>query len=365
MRQRRLRRVAPLYWNAHWYGAADILREYLGLAPDYVIPLALPHGVDFGQVHPVQDLLAVEPIHWAHNTAIMRAVTPLKPALAIPHPFLLVLMRQKIAAREGTLVVGPPPGPVNDERLLALLHDLEPQTTTILVKPKNGYQQSMEFWRSHGFRAATLSDFGPANYDTMARLLNRTSTVIGCTFSSLVVFAAAAGAEVKLLRGYQYDCYDLVEIDSTYEVIDWQSPRASEIVGKFASRPLDEVTALARQILGSDLEFDPASIRAALDAAIRELDEPIYWRRTHFRATRIVARELAIWLRRPGVVRFNLSRWLRRRFRPRIWSREMDEIGIWLHGKSPQILAEQQIAYIAGLTEPGNAVRPYNVASSG
>lgn len=359
MDQDRLRRFEPLYWNARWYGAADTLRSYLDLPPDYVVPLALPHGVDFGHVRPVQDLLAIEPIHWAHNASIAQTVAPHKPALAIPHPFLLAMAKLETGTRAGTVVVGPPPGPVNDERLLALLNGIDPESTTILVKPKPGYEMSQRFWHRKGFRTASLSDYGPPNYLTMARLLVDVERVVGCTFSSLVIFAAAAGAAVDLLRGYRYDCFDLVERNTTFEVVDWGADEPRDVVRTFANGSRTKVTDLAREILGSGLEHDPAKLRSALDGAIDQLESAVYWCRTHWSLTRRLAEEVAIRTGRPGIFRFNAQRWLQRQIRPRIWARDLDEIGLWLDGRTTSTITEYQIPFVAGRTVPGDAVRPY------
>lgn len=354
-----LRRFEPLYWNARWNCASDTLRRYLSLPPDYPIPLALPHGVDFGHIEPAQDLLAVEPIHWAHNSEIAEAVAPLKPVLAIPHPFLLALWNLPPMPRAGTLVIGPPPGIDNDRTLAAMLDPADAAETTILVKPKPGFEQSKAFWREQGYSVATLADDGPSSYETMAALLARSERVIGCTFSSLVIFAAASGATVGLLKGYRYDCYDLIETGTRYEVVNWESRHAASVVRRFMEGSREEVLDLALELLGNRLDRDPQVLRERLAQAIADLDEPVYWRLRHTLPIRWAATEIACALRRPGVLRINPSRWLRRRFRPRVWARKLDEIGLWLHGRNRDTIEERKVAYRKGQTEPGDAVVQY------
>ncbi len=356
-----LRRFDPLYLNSHYYGAAATLRAYLDLPAETAIPLGLAHGVDFGHVDPCQDVTTIEPIHWAHNLRIAKAAAPYKPVVEIPHPFLLALKsRPVLAGASGTLVVGPPPGPVNDTRLLALLDRTRAAETTILVKPKRGYLQSLAFWQSHGFRTATLSDFGQLDYETMVEMLREFDRVVGCTFSSLIIFAAAAGLRVQLLTEFSYRCYDLVEIGSTFEVIDWNSAEAQSVVRTFAFGTAFEVTERALDILGGSLDASPPVLRKRLDEAIANLEEPVFWQRQHWALTRWGGREAALALGRPGVLRFDPRRRVAARIKPKIWIREMNEIAIWLEGKRPATLSEKLARYRPGLTVPGDAVEPYS-----
>lgn len=360
MDKRALQRFDPLYLNAHYYGAAATLRSYLGLPCDEVIPLGLAHGVDFGHVDPCQDINTIEPIHWAHNRRIAQAAAPRKPAIEIPHPFLLALRGKfRTAGGTGTLVVGPPPGPLNDSRLLALLDTARAADTTILVKPKRGYLQSIAFWKNHGFRTATLSDFGQLDYETMVGMLQRFDRVIGCTFSSLVVFAAAAGLRIELLTGFSYRCYDLVESDTSFEVINWDSAGARSTVRTFAGGDARQTTELALDILGDSLESSPPIVRKRLAEEVGILKEPVFWLREHGPITRWAGREAALALVRPGVLRFNPRRRIQALKKPRIWIRDMNEIAIWLEGKSPRTMSEEIARYQRGLTVPGDAVEPY------
>lgn len=360
MREEALRRYAPLYFNARYFGADKTLRRHLGLDDDAVIPLGLPHGVDFGHVRPCQDLHTVEPIHWAHNRRIAAVAATYKPTIAIPHPFLLAVQAAPHSGGPGrTLVVGPPPSPENDRRLLRLLDISRAGDTTILVKPKTGYTQSIAFWRGHGFLTATLPDFGPPSYEAVAAALCGYDRVVGCTFSSLLVFAAAAGMAVELLLDYHYQCYDLVERGTRFEVVDWSSSVARAVVEVFASGDKPAVTALARDLLGSDLEFRPAVLRDQLAAAIDALDRPFHWMKPHSSLTRYAGGLAARWLRRPGVLRFAPLGTLQRRFSPQIWARDLNEFQAWQNGGTGGSIVEELRPFRRGVTVPGDAIDPY------
>jgi len=186
VKQSALRRFERLYQNARYFGADRILRRYPGLAGDYVIPVGLAHGVDFGQIRPCQDVITVEPIHWAHSERIYRAALTMKATVKIPHAVLLSMAKKQPELGKGRLVVGPPPGPVNDHGLLDILGRNSAADTTILVKPKARFEHSLRFWEGKRFKAVTLADRGPPTYGRIVEIFSGYDEIVDCTFSSAV-----------------------------------------------------------------------------------------------------------------------------------------------------------------------------------
>lgn len=355
-----LRRFAPLYRNTRYLGAADTLRRHLGVGDDYVLPLGLTHGVDFGHIDPCQDLMTIEPIHWAHNPSVLAAARTIKPSVAIPHPFMLVLLDRTPQPGSGMLVIGPPPGPTNDRRLLAELRKFTtPRRLTMLVKPRGDHRRSMDFWRSNGIEPITMAEFGPSTYETMFDVLEPFETVIGCTFSSVVICAAAMRRRIKLLRGYRYDCFDLIEPSGSFESVNWGARAARSVVRAFVNEEQEAIHSLARRLLGSDLDADPSRLLGSLEQMIGSLRSPVFSPKSRAPLAALVRREAALRLNKPALVRFAIAELLRARFSRQVYARDLDEIGLWLDGPNDGNFAERRVGYVKGVTEPGAAVDAY------
>jgi hypothetical protein len=356
MKTETLKRFEPLYLQPRYMGAGDVLRRHLGVGGDYVVPLGLSHGVDFGQVPPCMDVGTVEPLHWAHNHTILEAARPFKPAVAVPHPFLLAMQGQAIPAGEGTLVVGPPPGPENDRRLAELLSAAEFTGATILIKPKRNSHLSAAFWRGRGFRTTSISDGAPADYVRMLETFRRYERVVGCTFSSVLIFAAALGKRVELIRGYRYRAYEVADHEATFSA---ESPPARALVRTFAQGSHSEVTAMAIELLGGGLDAPPERIRHDLEEAVERLAEPLHFATRYPRPLRKVLAEAALWLGRPGLVGRRFSDVLTDLRTRRVCIQEVDEIALWLDGPSPGNPRYEPCAYTGPATTPGDAVEAY------
>lgn len=355
MRQDELKRYEPLYIYGSYFGAADILRRYLNVGSDFVVPLGLPHGVDFGQVPPCLDLVAPEPIHWAHNERLYRAALPFKPALRVPHPFLLAGWMSPSPEGEGTLIVGPPPGPENDQALYDLIRKRGLEGSTILIKPKSGHRISTRFWEDRGFGTATIAAGGTPTYDNLLDVLSRFRRIVGCTFSSALIFGAALGREVELLRGYRYRAYDVANFADFF---GFDSEPARNFVRTFAEGP-STATAVSRELLGEGLEASPDQLRAAIDEAIERLNEPVNFASAYPRPLRRLISYVAAKVGRPGLVTRPLKGVLWGADRRRICIQEIDEISIWLDGRNTENTRLTVVPYRAGVTVPGNAVESY------
>ena len=356
MNQSDLRRFAPLYHYARYFGADRILRRYVGLPDDYVIPLGLAHGVDLGLVSPCQDVLSAEPIHWAHNERVYRAALTVKAAVKLPHPVLLAIAGKPRRLGKGTLVVGPPPGPVNDQRLLDILGLANRADTTILVKPKRHFERSIQFWQGKGFNAVTLADRGEPSYDRIVELFSDYDRIVGCTFSSAIVFGAAMGMDVELLKDFYCRTYETTEVAQCYSS-RWDL--AAEIVRPFANSNRAETTAVANQLLGSELLFEPAEIRALLDLSIKELTEPVHFHAAYRPTMRRLVAEIAALTNQPGLLQYRLPELLRRRYRQYVYEHEANEVDAFLNGASDANLQLKKIRYVPGRTIPGDAIEPY------
>lgn len=348
--------VQPLYTSANYLGANDILREYLGIDSDQVLPLAPPHGVDFGQELPCMDLASVEPIHWAHNERIWSIASRFKPAIRIPHPFLLAARRHEPARGSGILIVGPPPGPLNDQRLHDLLVARGLTEATILVKPKRNSLLSERFWLERGYETASIASHGKPTYFDLLHTLARYERVVGCTFSSVIVFSAALGKEVELLSGYQYRAYETADVATTF---GFESDYARDFVRIFISGSADEMAAASLDVLGHSLWREPSEIRGELEQILDRLEYPLHFASRYPKPLRVLLGCLALRLNKPGIAGRSASDLLREWRRRRVCLQEIDEIALWAEGRTPDNPKMTLVPYVHGVTTPGDAAEQY------
>lgn len=360
MDQGQLRRFAHFYEDRT--GAHSILRRYLGLSEDYVLPVGISHGIDYGQSHSVQDVHCIEPIYWAYNKRLFEAAKPIKSAIEIAHPLLLAMAGQALPEPScEALLIGPPPGPENDRRLLKLIGKDARASTTILVKPLPGYRQSIEFWENEGFHAITSAGRTGPLYAKLLDLLARYNEVRCCTFSSAAILAAAMGKKVTLLRGYFFGAYEGVG------AIGKLSPRSQlsvDVVRTFASGTPKEVSATAKNMLGAQLDMDPGSLWSSVEEHIERLPEPLHFEQKYPRPLRKLISEAALWMDRPGLIRPSFLDLVRGRLKhPRlglqVYEVERDEIACWLEGFSQENFRLKRVPSVRGVTVPGTAVEPY------
>jgi hypothetical protein len=337
-------------------GADGILRRHLGLAEDYVLPLALSHGIDFGCYKAVQDLYSLEPIYWAYNARSFDLARKVKPALLIPHPLLLELKGRDLPPGSGSLVVGPPPGPSNDRGLADTLERHRIADATILVKPFPGFDKSVAFWRSRGFSVVSLADEGPPSYDRVIDLFSRYDHFIGGTVSSALFMAAALGRRISLLPDYTYAGFESLGI---HEIIDFGSRIAADNVRTLMSGDVASTTLMARNLLGAEIDDDPRRIKADLDEAIAGLRHPIYCALPYPQPVKAAATEIALRMNRPGLVSQTIPQIIRGRLKREVLIHTLNEVTMFTDGPNSTNLQVSRAPYIPGVTEPGFAVDLY------
>jgi hypothetical protein len=351
-----LAQVQSLYTGANYLGANHILRDYLGLDGDQILPLAPPHGVDFGQELPCMDLAAVEPVHWAHNERIWSIARRFKPAIRIPHPFLLAARKHQVSTGSGILIVGPPPGPLNDQRLHDLLVARGLTGATILVKPKRNSRLSERFWLDRGYQTASIASHGQPTYLDVLHTLARYEHVVGCTFSSVIIFSAALGKEVELLSGYQYRAYETADVATTF---GFESESARDFVRIFISGSADEMVAASLDMLGHGLWREPSEVREELEQILHRLEYPLHFASRYPNPIRVLLGYLALRLNKPGIAGLSARDVVRRLGRRRVCLQEIDEIALWVEGRTLDNPKITLVPYVGGVTTPGDAVEQY------
>ena len=334
-------------------GAASILRAYLGLSADEVVPLSISHGIDYGHCAGAMDLGNVEPIHWSYNHTIHDRARTMKPSALVPHPWLLLEKLQPLTGGRGLLVIGPPPGPENDTKLLEALRRRGIHEATILIKCRGHWRPSIDFWNQAGYSTTSAGERAEDFYQSLFRILSQFEVIISGTFSSAVIFAAALGKPITLVHEYRCRFFDTLDYTGR---VDFSSETSRALVRKVASDDASAVTAECRAILGSDLEFDSTAIIARIEQAASELTSPVNCSLSRGGILDRVRREVALLCRKPGVLqRTEIRSFIKKR--PSVVSLiDLAEIPNWLHGSD---MIVTRTAYIRGVTEPGYAAVQY------
>lgn len=358
MNPNELIRYQSLYKASLYMGAARILRQFLGLEENAPIPMTLSHGVDCAQYRNAIEVESVEPLHWSYNRDIHETASRVKPSVMAPHAWAIVANGMPRTPGKGVLLIGPPPSPENDERLFKLIANERLSEWTILVKARGEYEQSIRYWHRRGLRTITGGRPDENFHERLHTMLAEYETVVGCNFSSALLFAASIGRQVVLLRNYTWETYDASNFLSQ---IWLESPRARKLVRVFADGSLREKQDAARELLGFDMLGTPGRVRDDLNAAIHSLKRPFH----HHPDSPIpyrVAEFLTVAFRKPGFLRYSGAELVAMMQRQQVCILRMNDIDAWLNGPSDANCTITPVAFQKGVTQPGWAARGYRAS---
>jgi hypothetical protein len=256
----------------------------------------------------------------------------------------------------GTLVIGAPPGPENDSRLLSAIRKLQGEQISILVKKCGNYKSSASFWEQNGIKAVFVNNKPNYFYKSLFHLLSGYANIVGCTFSSAIIFAAALGKHTDLIRDYRYRSYN---IDNYLEHVNFSDPDARSFVKSFLIGNQSERERRALSMLGNDYSFDKKSTQNSYINAISRIALPVHAFNNIPSPMRRMIFFFSMMLNRPGISKMNKIRfqqYIRLRRVPII---DMDELSIWKDGINERNFISTNVRYIKGITEPGFAVEQY------
>lgn len=354
MTNERLERYRPLYNSARRMGSARILREYLDLPSDFVVPLSIAHGVDMNHTSTAMDVDAHEPLHWSYNALIHERARLRKPSVRLPHPWLMLRdLHGTGLTGSGVLVIGPPPGRSNDLSLHEQLGIEGFSSFDILLKYRGDAERSREFWESRNVSVKSAGVQDEDFYDRLYRLLQEYEYVVGCTLSSALFYAAAIGKKCLVLENYRCSAYETPDYLTR---ADFSSPTGRNFLKLLRDRRHAEATAMAADVLGSEFLRDPKDMARELEQAITSLAGPIHHSGNTAWLLQKAAEALALATGKTGLIRLSPRGLITRNLRKQVCVMYINEIDVWLSGLNADNFQLKKVPYVKGVTEPGWAV---------
>lgn len=265
-----------LYETGNFARAGDIARAYLGLRSGTPLPFVFPHGVDTGENPEPEDVDRAEPVYLAVREDIGAQAAALKPVLNFPHPWLLLPKTQAVLEEgEGTLFIGAPSGPDNNENLYAAIQRLDlPKPWGIMLKFRGLDPADFEWWEARGFVTHTAGTAASIDfYPNQRAALMQYRTIAVSYLSTIAVFAALLGRQVALVPGAALQFV-------TGPNSDFVRHDRKEEVGAAWSRLLSDDrevrTAEAKRLLGQAFLAPPTELRARISASLATVKDEYY-----------------------------------------------------------------------------------------
>lgn len=348
---RALAKYWPLYTSAERFGSAAILRQYVGIESELVLPISISHGVDMNHCATAMDVDGVEPLHWSYNETIHVRAQAVKASVRLPHPWVILdRMVPRRRPRRKALVIGPPPGQTNDERLLELLRREGYSEFDVLVKHRGGTDRSREFWEASGAGVTTAGVQDNAFYFRLFDILQDYEEIVGCTLSSALFYAAALDKTCKVLKTYRYSAYETADY---LNAANFSSAIARDFVRLMNNGRPREASELALAVLGIEFLQSPADLALTLRQATESIRHPLHHAGHTSWFGQKFAETLALRTGRGGLIRMGTQGILRQKLRNRVCIMSINEIDVWLHGLNDNNFQLQSVPYVKRVTEPG------------
>lgn len=266
-----------LWTTGKFGGAAQIVRDYLELDADDVLPFVFPHGIDADTNAVAEDATAFEPIYLAVREEIGALARPLKPVLYFPHPWLLLPLPEVLPIGEGTLFVGPPSGPGNNSNLYDAIRSLDlPKPWGISLKYRGLDKGDFTWWQDRGFRTHTAGLVSsPDFYRIQRETLLRYETVALPYLSSIAVLASNLRRKVVGIPDVEMSVVTGPDYDSIYINHD-RRDLVSRTWGTLLGSDRDAAYQLSLDLMGAKFLAPPSTLRAQIQSSIATIREPVY-----------------------------------------------------------------------------------------
>ena len=340
-------------------GVSHIFNEYMGFDKGNIVPVGVSHGVDFEHCYQPMDVYSTEPIYWAYNARMFERAKKIKPCLLMPHPWSIIVNNNDFIKGSGTLIIGPPPGISNDQLLYDKVKKDITSDWSILIK--GGVKGSMQFWKEKGVKPITAgNDKNDRFFYDLFYLLSNYRNIVVCTFSSAAIFAASIGKKIIFINGYEYTAYDTPEL---LNIVNFESEYSKYVVSEFFNSTEDNVSALAKDILGFDLLSQKPKAKADYLDLLESLDSPVFCKKIEQEKFLHLKISLAKAFSRPDLINrsvMDLALVLKKTIiKNEVMIKTLNELSIWTDGRSQSNFRSHLVPYKKGITIPGEAVDKY------
>lgn len=341
------------YKNAQYLGASHLLNKFISNSDEVIIPASVSHGVDFYHSHFLQDMDAIEPLHWACRKDFVKV----KPTFIAPHPWTINLSLSNYSnSSKSSLLIGPPPSIDNDANLLSILKKKSIVDFDILIKPKGDFKSSIEFWNKHGFSTRTAGIADKNFYSRLAQILSEYHNIICPTISSALFFSASMGKKIITIPEYSYKVYENMNY---LDEVDTESLKARDIVKIIINGNLVEISELSQFLLGFDYLGEASAIKKEILELSASLIHPFniyknnvipYWIREF----------LTLSLKKQKIMRFSPQDYFDLFSKGHVGVMTMAEFDLRLNGKNKNNFNLERVKFIPEKTEPGYGYPQYS-----
>jgi hypothetical protein len=268
-----------VYSSVHRYGCDAILRAELGVDPSMVLPIAIPHGIDYYHLSRDLDLHTHEPVYVAFREDIAQRVSRIKPVLRFPHPWLLLATKYEPGRSAGTLFIAPPPSAANFDALWRAIADCGlPKPWGILIKQRGIAQEDFDWWAGRGLAVHTAgATYNASFFYNLRDIFAEYEYVASPNMSSAVIFAVAMDRRAVALPDVAVECVDVPNWD---EIVVLEGPGCARILSTWQDLLAEDparAKARAQELLGIGYMDTATALKARLlDAVASVSARPIH-----------------------------------------------------------------------------------------
>lgn len=243
-----------------------------------MLPLTIPHGVDFYHLRRDLDVDCHEPIYLAVREDIAERVANTKQVLRFPHPWLLAIQSHVRSNGAGTLFLAPPPS----EHDFQLLYDAIPsgdyaKPWGVLIKEREAKAGDFEWWSARGFTTHSAGKIADQNfYQNLKEIISRYELVASPNMSSALIFAVAMGKKVQAIPDIELMQLDVYSIEK-YAVLEGvEVEKVRHVWTQLLSNDQAAAINQARELLGYQYMDSPERLRERFIAATNSVTMPVH-----------------------------------------------------------------------------------------
>lgn len=263
----RIHRLVARSRHPFLLGVDEIIRNYLRLPAGTILPITIPHGVDFGHLQRPLDIHAINPIHLASTETSARAAAAYKVVLRFPHPWLFLVRHMAVPQGAGTLFIAPPPCRHAFEVMAEHVREgTYEQPWGVLIKDRGAAAEDFLWWEARGFRTHTAgSAQESAHFLKLRDILALYKHVASPNMSSAVVFALTLGRTASAIPDVTLESLETGDYEESLRLM---APDMSAVWRNLISDNVGVAVAEAEALLGIEFWADKEILRERLVSVI-------------------------------------------------------------------------------------------------